>query len=37
VWALDLDELIAIARDRLTRTLSDAECAAYHFDVCPAP
>jgi WD40 repeat protein len=39
VWALDLDDLIDIARDRLARTgrtLSDDECRQYlHVDRCP--
>jgi WD40 repeat protein len=39
VWALDLDELVAIANDRLARTsraFSDAECLKYlHLDRCP--
>ncbi len=26
VWALDLDDLIEIAKDELTRTLTDEEC-----------
>jgi WD40 repeat protein/DNA-binding SARP family transcriptional activator len=29
VWALDLDDLIGLARDGLTRDLSDAECREY--------
>jgi WD40 repeat protein len=29
VWALDLDELIAIAEDELTRELTDGECRQY--------
>ena len=29
VWALDLDELIAIAEDELTRGLTDDECRQY--------
>ena len=29
VWALDLDELIAIAEDELTRPLTDDECRQY--------
>ena len=38
VWALDLDDLIAIAHDRLTRTLSDDECRHYlHRERCPSP
>lgn len=36
VWALDLDDLIDIAHERLTRTLTDAECRQYlHVDHCP--
>ena len=36
VWALDLDDLIGIADDRLTRPLSDAECRQYlHVERCP--
>ena len=36
VWALDLDDLIEIARDKLTRTLTDDECQQYlHVDRCP--
>jgi WD40 repeat protein/DNA-binding SARP family transcriptional activator len=35
VWALDLDDLIGIATDRLTRSLSDEECRQYlHVDHC---
>ncbi len=38
VWTLELDELIAIAQDRLTRTLSDDECRQYlHVEGCLAP
>ena len=38
VWALDLDDLIAIATDRLTRSLSDDECRQYlHVERCPQP
>jgi WD40 repeat protein len=29
VWALDLDELVEIAEDELTRTLTDDECGQY--------
>ncbi len=29
VWALDLDELVAIAKDELTRDLTDNECRQY--------
>jgi WD40 repeat protein len=36
VWALDLDELIEIARGRLTRSLDDDECRQWlHLDACP--
>ena len=36
VWALDLDDLIAIADERLTAELSDDECRQYlHLDRCP--
>jgi WD40 repeat protein/DNA-binding SARP family transcriptional activator len=37
VWALDLDELIEVARERLTRDLLLEECREYlHVDRCPA-
>ena len=37
VWALDLDDLIRIANDRLTRGLTDDECRQYlHLERCPA-
>ncbi len=37
VWALDLDDLIGIADERLTRELSDDECRQYlHLERCPA-
>lgn len=32
----DVDELIQIARDRLTRTFKPEECATYGIDPCPA-
>jgi WD40 repeat protein/DNA-binding SARP family transcriptional activator len=36
VWALDLDELVDIAEDELTRTLTDEECEQYlHLRRCP--
>ena len=36
VWALDLDELIEIARRNVTRELSDEECLQYlHVETCP--
>ncbi|MGH2539367.1 MAG: WD40 repeat domain-containing protein, partial [Actinomycetota bacterium] len=38
IWALDLDDLIGIARSELTRELTDAECRQYlHQETCPAP
>jgi len=38
IWALELDDLIAIARSELTRALTDAECRQYlHLDACPSP
>ena len=37
VWALDIDDLMAIAQDNVTRSLTDAECRQYlHLDACPA-
>jgi WD40 repeat protein len=35
IWAMDLEELITIARARLTRSLTSAECVNYHFADCP--
>ena len=36
VWALDLDDLITIARNKLTRELVDEECRQYlRIDACP--
>ena len=35
IWALELEELIEIARTRVRRPLSEAECVAYHFETCP--
>jgi WD40 repeat protein len=38
VWALDVDDLMAIANDRLTRTLTDAECRqCLHIERCRRP
>jgi len=35
--ALDLDDLLKIAHDELTRTLTDAECRQYlHVEACPS-
>jgi WD40 repeat protein/class 3 adenylate cyclase len=35
VWALDLDDLIEIARSELTRDLTDEECRQYLHGPCP--
>ena len=35
IWALNIDELIEIARARVPRSLTAAECIAYHFEECP--
>ena len=36
VWALDLDELIGIAKSQVTRELSNEECLQYlHVEPCP--
>jgi WD40 repeat protein len=36
VYALDLEELIEIARNRVSRSLTDAECRQFlHVEVCP--
>ena len=38
IWALDLDDLIEIAHEELTRGFTDAECRQYlHLGACPAP
>jgi WD40 repeat protein len=37
-YLLDIDELIALARSRVTRSLTDEECETYlHLDQCPPP
>jgi WD40 repeat protein len=37
VWALDVDDLLRIAGEELTRTLSDEECHQYlHLETCPS-
>ena len=37
VMTIDVDELLRIARSRLTRPLTEEECQTYlHVDVCPA-
>jgi WD40 repeat protein/DNA-binding SARP family transcriptional activator len=36
VWALDIDDLLEIARRNVTRSLTDEECRQYlHVEVCP--
>jgi WD40 repeat protein/class 3 adenylate cyclase len=35
VWALDLDDLIEIAKGELTRQLTDEECRQYLHEPCP--
>jgi WD40 repeat protein len=35
VWALNLDELLNIASERVTRGLTGSECRTYGFDPCP--
>ena len=36
VWALDIDDLLQIARQNVTRSLSDEECRRYlHVAACP--
>ena len=36
IWALDLDDLLQIARQQVTRSLTDEECRQYlHLDACP--
>ena len=38
VWALELDDLIEIAENELTRTFTDEECRQYlHLPSCPSP
>ena len=38
IWALDLDDLIEIAQDRLTRSFTEVECRQYlHTERCPEP
>jgi WD40 repeat protein len=38
IWALDIDDLLEIARQNVTRTLPDEECQQYlHLDRCPWP
>jgi WD40 repeat protein len=36
IWALDLDDLIRIAKREVTRALTEEECRQYlHVDRCP--
>jgi WD40 repeat protein len=36
IWALDIDDLLGIARHEAGRTITDAECRQYlHMDRCP--
>ena len=36
IWALDLEELTALAQSRITRVITEAECQAYlHLEACP--
>jgi hypothetical protein len=36
VWALDITQLVELARSRLTRSLTDEECRQYrHMPACP--
>jgi hypothetical protein len=36
LYDLELEQLLALARERLTRALTDAECSRYlHRDECP--
>ncbi|MCI0634096.1 MAG: protein kinase [Actinobacteria bacterium] len=38
VWALDIDVLLEIARQNVTRSLTDEECRQYlHVEACPNP
>jgi hypothetical protein len=37
VWALDIDDLLRMARQRVTRSLTAQECREYlHLDRCPS-
>jgi WD40 repeat protein len=36
VWALDIDRLLDVARENVTRSLTAEECRTYlHLDACP--
>jgi hypothetical protein len=36
IWALEVDELVEIARARLQRDFTAVECETHHIDPCPA-
>jgi hypothetical protein len=37
VWALDIDDLLAIAHQKVARSLTEDECRqCLHVDACPA-
>jgi hypothetical protein len=37
IWALEIADLLEIARRELTRSLTEEECRRYlHVDTCPA-
>ena len=37
IWTLDIDDLLEIARNRITRSFTDEECQQYlHVDRCPS-
>ena len=37
VWALDIDDLLEIARSEVTRALTEEECRQYlHVEACPS-
>jgi hypothetical protein len=35
VWTMDIDDLLRIARNELTRTFTDEECGQYLHGPCP--
>jgi WD40 repeat protein/DNA-binding SARP family transcriptional activator/class 3 adenylate cyclase len=35
IWALDIEDLLEIARREVPRTLTEGECRQFHFDPCP--
>ncbi|HET7236909.1 MAG TPA: hypothetical protein VFK59_10820, partial [Actinomycetota bacterium] len=38
IWALDIDDLLEIARENVTRSLTDEECRQYiHTEACSSP